>query len=290
MDAPQRVSLTALRRERERRQRADREVEELRSELERFDAAKFGYAAETATEEMQRLANEMQQAEADQATLDPAVAIYNRSYAAFVKSHGREAEAKVDAATQRMTRDQQQHVLGLVKSHRDPVAAIHAYADQLGLLDFKGQPIEDVLASKAKQPEGQLDSSQVAQHYEQLNRYAQEVNATEKRANFLASKADFVSEYGKAAYNELDRLSIELTRSGHPAAAHYVEAVTTSSEPVAMAAQILSQLGLWQPQNPRQTPQPQQVMPSNFASARSVNGRSGPAFAGPTPLNDIFKR
>ena len=39
--------------------------------------------------------------------------------------------------------------------------------------------------------------------------------------------------------------------------------------------------------------QPQQrsaVMPSNFAGARSVGRRTGPAWAGPTPLNDIFNR
>ncbi len=32
------------------------------------------------------------------------------------------------------------------------------------------------------------------------------------------------------------------------------------------------------------------VMPSNLATARNVGARAGPAWAGPTPLNDIFKR
>jgi hypothetical protein len=32
------------------------------------------------------------------------------------------------------------------------------------------------------------------------------------------------------------------------------------------------------------------VMPSNLATARNVGSRSGPAWGGPTPLNDIFKR
>ena len=36
-------------------------------------------------------------------------------------------------------------------------------------------------------------------------------------------------------------------------------------------------------------PQPQ-AMPSNFATARNVGNRSGPAWAGPTPLADIFAR
>jgi hypothetical protein len=32
------------------------------------------------------------------------------------------------------------------------------------------------------------------------------------------------------------------------------------------------------------------VMPSNFSRARNVGSRSGPAWSGPTPLNDIFAR
>jgi hypothetical protein len=39
-----------------------------------------------------------------------------------------------------------------------------------------------------------------------------------------------------------------------------------------------------------QQEQPARIMPSNFATARNVGARSGPAWAGPTPLNDIFKR
>ncbi len=36
--------------------------------------------------------------------------------------------------------------------------------------------------------------------------------------------------------------------------------------------------------------QPAPVMPSNFAAARNVGNRSGPAWSGPTPLQDIFNR
>lgn len=41
-------------------------------------------------------------------------------------------------------------------------------------------------------------------------------------------------------------------------------------------------------QQPAQQPAP--VMPSNLAGARNVGNRSGPVWAGPTPLTDIFKR
>lgn len=36
--------------------------------------------------------------------------------------------------------------------------------------------------------------------------------------------------------------------------------------------------------------QPAQAMPSNFAAARNVGTRAGPAWGGPTPIEDIFKR
>ncbi len=56
-------------------------------------------------------------------------------------------------------------------------------------------------------------------------------------------------------------------------------------------AEILAKHGI----NPEgQQPAAQQqrapVMPSNLAGARNVGARSGPAWAGPTPINDIFKR
>ena len=190
MDDPQ-VPLKALRKERERRQKADRQVEELRREMEKFDNSRYGFDEEQVEE---RLAG-VEQAQ------DPVLHKYNQSLASFRKNHGKEAEAKVDAATRRMNAEQRQHVLNLAGSHADPVAAIHAYADQLGLLDFKGAPIDQVLASKDKAPEGVLDASQLAKHVEELNRYGQEVAQAERRANFSASKADFVSEHGKGAYD-----------------------------------------------------------------------------------------
>jgi hypothetical protein len=55
-------------------------------------------------------------------------------------------------------------------------------------------------------------------------------------------------------------------------------------------AEIRAKLEADAQQQAEPTQQRQQVMPSNFAAARNVGARSGPAWAGPTPLNDIFKR
>ena len=275
------VPLVALKRERERRQRADKQVEEMRAELERFDNAKYGFDV-----------SDEQLAAAEEETLqDPAVRNYDNSLQRFTMVHGKDVVAKVDAGLKRLNVEQRQHVMHLTGSQADPVAAIHAYVDGLGLLDFKGAPIEDVLASKDKPAQGQFDTSQLAQHYAQLNEYGQAVAAAESRANFSASKADFVSEYGKAAYNQIDQLSVELAQSGHPVGQQFVQAVKASADPVTTAAQLLHQMGLWAAQGQQQAPQrqPQPAFPSNLANRRNVGQRSGPGYAGPTPLNDIFR-
>jgi hypothetical protein len=278
-DAPH-VPLVALKRERERRQKADRQVEELRAELDRFDNAKWGFD-EPAAE---------QQPAGDDSVKDPFVQNYDRSLGRFTLVHGKDVVAKVDAGLNRLNVEQRQHVMNLTGRHPDPVAAIHAYVEQLGLLDFKGTPIEDVLASKDKQQQPQFDTSQLVRHIEQLNQYGQAIATAEKRANFAASKADFVAEHGKGAYNEIDRLSIELVQSGHPVGQQFYQAVLSSSDPVTTAAQFLAELGVWQQQNPRQqAPQQQMTFPSNLANRRNVGQRHGPSFSGPTPLNDIFK-
>lgn len=61
-----------------------------------------------------------------------------------------------------------------------------------------------------------------------------------------------------------------------------------------LEAEIRAQLAA-EAQPDAQTTQPRQngaapVMPSNFATARNVGARSGPAWSGPTPIADIFAR
>jgi len=287
-DAP-RVPLTALKRERERRQRADKQVEEMRAELERFDNAKYGFDG-TLAEEDQRLAEEERQ-RVDEASQNPAVTHWKRS-----EDRHKAEEDKINAGIRRMSPEQWRQAQEFVRTHAsdhpDPVGAIRDYVDQLGLLDFKGQPIDQIL-TKDKQPQGQQATDpRLAEYVAQLNEYGQAVSKAEQRANFSASKADFVSEYGKAAYNQIDQLSVELAHSGHPVAQQFLQAVQTSSDPVTTAAQLLHQLGVWNGQG-QQQPQQQQpartAFPSNLANRRNMGQRNGPAYGGPTPLNDIFK-
>jgi|GEM_PF-6401881 len=54
-------------------------------------------------------------------------------------------------------------------------------------------------------------------------------------------------------------------------------------------ARILEKYGI-DPNKPQQQQPAPSVMPSNLAGARNVGNRSGPAWAGPPTINDIFKR
>lgn len=55
-------------------------------------------------------------------------------------------------------------------------------------------------------------------------------------------------------------------------------------------AEILAKHGINPEGQQAEQQQRAPVMPSNLAGARNVGARSGPAWAGPTPMNDIFKR
>ena len=72
--------------------------------------------------------------------------------------------------------------------------------------------------------------------------------------------------------------------SGHPDMPLLAEAMRRSDDPVAVAASWYESTG-----GGRGAPR-RRAMPSNFANARNVGARSGPAWSGPTPLDDIFDR
>ncbi len=275
MDDPQ-VPLKALRRERERRQKADRQVEELRAEMERFENAKWGF-------------DEPQVEERLAALDDPAKAPVQSNYDRSMERHKGEV-AKIDAAIKRLSVEQYQHCAQLAGTHPDPVAGIRDYIDQLGLLDFKGQPIDQVLASRDKPHlQAKIDTSELARHVEQLNEYGQAVSAAELRTRAMASKADFVSEHGKPVFDALNQLATAFVESD-PRGVEFRQIVESSPDPVGMAAHLLGGLGYWQPQAQRQqAPQQQMAFPSNLANRRNVGQRSGLGYGGPTPLSSIFR-
>ena len=78
------------------------------------------------------------------------------------------------------------------------MGAIRDYLDQLGLLDFKGKPIDQILTSKDKQAQPQFDTSQLDQRLSMLDQREQAIAMAERRTTVMASKTDFVAEHGKA--------------------------------------------------------------------------------------------
>ena len=88
---------------------------------------------------------------------------------------------------------------------------------------------------------------------------------------------------------DVDQMSNAFVQSGHPAVHQYAQAVASSADPVLTAAQLLHQLACGNAQGPQQAPQQQMAFPSNLANRRNVGQRAGPGYAGPRPLEDIFR-
>lgn len=105
------------------------------------------------------------------------------------------------------------------------------------------------------------------------------------------SKEGFVSRYGDAAYRQLDSAFSRAYEAGDPEARMLVhEVFRHHNDPIAVAAHWAMGRGLWAPPEQQPGSGSRQSFPSNFATARNVGARNGPAWAGQTPLGDIFNR
>jgi len=128
-----------------------------------------------------------------------------------------------------------------------------------------------------------------------------------------ASKAEAVAVHGREAVTEMETAIGEAMQAGDPEMPILRARMSQTDDPVGVAmewhnqrkisrevgndpkayreklkAEILAELQASGavPQKPAMPA----VMPSNLAGARNVGTRAGPAWAGPTPLADIFKR
>ncbi len=94
---------------------------------------------------------------------------------------------------------------------------------------------------------------------------------------------------------EMQLLSAQMRASSDPMATGLKWFEQRTFDPAAererLKAEILAEIQKEQPEQPAQQQQrPAAVMPTNLAGARNVGSRTGPAWAGPTALNDIFNR
>jgi hypothetical protein len=144
----------------------------------------------------------------------------------------------------------------------------------------------------------------VAPQFEQISQTLQAIakdNAivryTEERVD--AAEEAFMQAMQSRALDPADYQKVVSAPNRYAAAVQWHErqkALTEiGTDPTAykakIEAEILARHGIapGTPQNGL-TPQQTAVMPSNLAGARNVGTRAGPAWSGPTPLADIFKR
>jgi hypothetical protein len=269
------VPLGVLKRVRERQKKDAARVKALEEEIQKYNDERWGFEEET---------SQQQSALNTDPDMDRVVAAYEKSYANFVKEQGPERVAEIDAALNRLNAEQRAHVSSLVGT--GDVRQVVEYIHQQGLL-FKPTSIQDALSGKGEQPPAATSHVDAG-----LTEREQAIINAERRTEFNACRVEFVSQYGKAKYDELDAACDAFMASGHPESEQFAKILKESSDPISAAAVMLNNVGYWSPaqQQQQQYHRPAPVMPSNFVAARSVGHRAGPAYAGPTPLNDIFAR
>lgn len=179
----------------------------------------------------------------------------------------------------------QQRVEQLVQSFQKPPQAEQP-------VDFWSDP-EAVVNTRVQQVQ-QTAQQQVAEVRENFSRMM-----AEEKHGAEAVQSAYQALAGMRGQPGFEGVYRQIMSSPHPYGALVQWHNTTSmlneigSDPAAykerLKAELLAEL---QANNGGNAPQAQQpaVMPSNFATARNVGQRSGPAWAGATPLADIFKR
>ena len=152
-----------------------------------------------------------------------------------------------------------------------------------------------------------------------LSPVEQRLESMERQWTLRASRAEALATLGKDAVDAAERAVKDAMDANDPEVFQLREIMMQSAHPVEEAvkwhqrrsvlnevgddpvaykerlkAEILAELQGAQPAVPAQQPQRQNpspaAMPSNLAGARNVGARTGPAWAGPQPIQDIFDR
>lgn len=285
------VPLERLRSERERLRKTDAEIRAIEQEIEKYNAQKWGF------EESDQKLKEQEAALASDQNQAAGNPNYDKSFNAFVAKHGKERVNAVNTALNRLDTGQREEMYRIAATHADPAQGVTDYVERLGLLDpaFAPMSIKDVLAGKGKQQQQPaVDTAAIDRRLAALDQREYSLAVAEQRAVQSVSRNDFIAEFGRDSFNQLDAAAATLIQSQPRAAHELAKAMQSSQDPIRVAAEFFSQAAMWSP-SPQQQQQQQrapmpQVFPSNLAGARNVGSRSGPAWSGPTPIKDIFDR
>ena len=135
----------------------------------------------------------------------------------------------------------------------------------------------------------------------------QKIQEIKLNSNIRASRAENIAIHGLEAVNAVDLALIEAIESGDPEIPALRQRLINSEDPVGVALkwhkesrlkkEVGDDLGAFLERKKAEhfaefqaaNAKPAAVFPSNIAGSRNVGTRQGPAWAGPTPLADIFK-
>lgn len=172
------------------------------------------------------------------------------------------------------------------------------------------QMLEAVKPQQQPQPAPDFFADPDAAMNHRLEPLQQRFEKTISGLALRASRAEALAEYGKEAVADLERAIGEAIAANDPEVFKLRQDMLASDHPVGVAMEwhnrrrVLSEVGtdpaayreklkaeiLAELQQTQQPATAAPVMPSNLAGARNVGVRSGPAWSGPKPLADIFKR
>lgn len=255
----------------------DREVERLEAEITKYNDQKWGFSS-----------NEEHSPKDDPNPSDWVHADkYDRAYKAFA-TRNPEKLAEVNRALNGATESQKAEILDLVGQTGDPQAVID-YLDKAGLL-FRRASIQDALAGNTPHdPAASAEMYKLHEHMRSIEAREQQLAVVERAHVERGSQASFAQRHGHETLMSVDGVVGAMLERGHPLVPNLQQIYQSSPDPTGAVAAALHEWGLWSPEA-AQPQRPAPVFPSNFAGARNVAPRSGPAWSGPKPLRDIFNR
>jgi hypothetical protein len=180
--------------------------------------------------------------------------------------------------------------------------------------DFQRQLVE--LQKAKEQPPVDFFQDPDAALAQRLTPFEQRLDAVTQRLTLRASKAEAIAIHGKEAVAKMEQAIGEAMEAGDPEVVQQLRSqLIASDDPVGLAmswhqrrsvmsevgtdpvayreklrAEILAEIQANGGKPAANGAAGAPVMPSNLAGTRNVGTRSGPAWAGPIPLDDIFKR
>lgn len=169
--------------------------------------------------------------------------------------------------------------------------------------------LEEIERAKTQEPVDFFTDPQAALK-QSLDPFESRLQSVTQNLTLRASRAEAIAMHGRETFNKMEEAIGEAMEKGDPEMPMLRQQMMQSDDPAGVAMSwyqrrvVLNEVGndpaayreriraeLMAEMNGKPAvQQPAPVMPTPLEAARNVGSRTGPTWAGPTPLGDIFKR